>query len=200
MLFIATSISCVLKCVLPKMAEEIPPEITLDLLIHPWYGLSPIREDLYGVPSGYYRELQKILSQRNISSRMYADLLFNLYLDRFDAEAHNPQYRVIFVEDDRSYLRSKNDLLAQQAKEILGEKFIREAKFEYRVHLLDLLPEVVRCSKVNLRVYGEVSVLCVSAYSNFACASLSEAGLSFESRVLSKLCGDRVEGKEELLK
>ncbi len=182
------------------MTKEIPPEITLDLLIHPWYGLSPIREDPYGVPSGYYRELQKLLSERTISAGMYADLLFNLYLDRFDAEAHNPQYRVIFVEDDRSYLRSKNDLLAQQAKEILGKRFIREAKLEHSVHLLDLLPEVVGGSKVNLQVYGEVSFLCVSAYSDFACASLVEAGLSFESRILSKLCGDRVDGKEELLK
>lgn len=182
------------------MTEETPPEITLDLLVHPWYGLFPDRKDHYGIPPGRYSELRKLLSEKNISAGMYADLLFNLYLDRFDAEAHNPHYRVIFVEDDRSYLRSRNDLLAQQAKEILGKRFIREARFEYTVPLLDLLPEIVKFSKVNLQVYGEVSFLCVSAYSDFTCGSLSEAGLSFESRVLSKLCGDRVDGKEKLLR
>ncbi len=186
--------------IFPKMAPQTTTEITLDLLIHPWYGLSPFREDPYGVPSGYYRELQKLLSPRNISAELYADLLLFQYLDHFAASADNDQYRVIFVEDNRPYLRSRNDLLNQQAKEILGERFIREPRFERGVSLIDLLPEVVRSSKVNLQVYGEVSSLCVCAYSDFACASLSEAGLSFGSRTLFDLCGDRVEGKEELLR
>ncbi len=181
------------------MTEETTSEMTLDLLIHPWYGLSPIREDLYGVPPSFYCELRKILSERNISAGTYAGLLLFQYLDHFAAAADNDQYKIIFVEDNRSHLRFRNDLLERQAKDILGSRFIREPRLEFGVSLLDLLPEVVRSSKVNLRVYGELSVLCVSAYSDFACGSLSEAGLSFESRTLFDLCGDLVNGKEELL-
>ncbi len=180
------------------MKEETTPEITLDLLIHPWYGLSPDRRSHYGVNSAHYFEVQQLLSEKNISGGMYADILLFQFLDHFAVSADDPCYRVIFVEDDRSYLRSRNNLLEQQAQEILGTRFCREPRFESGVLLLDLLPEVVKSSKIHLRVYGEVSSMCVQAYYNFTCASLYEAGILVTSTILLDLCGDRIEGKEKL--
>lgn len=182
------------------MAQQTTTEITLDLLIHPWYGLSPDPRSSYGVPPHWYSNVRKLLSEKNISAGTYADILLFEYLDRFAASVDNEQYRVIFVEDDRPHLRSRNDLLEQHAKEIVGSRFIREKRVEPGVSLLDVLPTFVRGSKVHLQVYGEVSSLCVSAYSDFACDSLDKLGLSVSPIIINELCGDRVEGKEELLK
>ncbi len=180
------------------MTPQTTSEITLDLLIHPWYGLSPDCRSPYGNSPSWYREVRELLSHENISAGMYADILLLQYLDHFAVSVDDPHYRVIFVEDDRSYLRSRNNLLEQQAKEILGERFIREARVEAGVSLFDVLPEVVKSSKINLRVYGEVSFLCVSAYSDFASGSLEELGLSVTSTILPELCGDLIDGKEKL--
>ncbi len=175
-------------------------EITLDLLIHLWYGLSPDRRSSYGIPSALYRKVRKLLSERVVSAGTYADILFNLYLDHFAASVEDQQHRVIFVEDDRPHLRFRNNLLEQHAKEILGSRFIREKRVEAGVRLVDVLPEIVGSSKVHLQVYGEVSFLCVSAYSDFACGSLDQLGLSVTSTIVNELCGDKVEGKEKLLR
>ncbi len=42
--------------------------------------------------------------------------------------------------------------------------------------------------------------MCVNAFYNSARRSLEEVGLSVTSRILPELCGDRVEGKEKLLR
>ncbi len=182
------------------MAEEIPPEITLDLLIHPYYGFPYADSEHYGFQT-WYRDLIPLLSEKKISASRYVSVLTKLYFDRFSTHANNQQYRVIFVEYDFPAISDLNNSLETTGSVTLGSRFKRVSlrDFPVSVPVSQIFPEVLRCSKVTIESYGEVSFMCVEAYSNSARRSLDNAGLSVNGKILPELCGDRVEGKEELL-
>ncbi|MBI2102514.1 hypothetical protein HYT55_01645 [Candidatus Woesearchaeota archaeon] len=171
-------------------------EITLDLLIHPYYGFPYADRERRGVFQTWYRALIPFLSERKISASGYADALTQLYLNRFSMYADHEHYRVLLIKFNLGCALSES--LAARGCAILGSRFKTRTDLECPVP--QIFPEVLRSSKVTIEAFGEVSSVCVDEYSHLAYRSLSAVGLSVDCTIIPELCGDRVEGKEELFR
>ena len=127
-------------------------------------------------------------------------MLLQLYIHRLSRELNPASSRVIFLDSGQPHARYLGDRLEKEGCALLGDHFVRIDHFSFSLPVSTLFPEVVKDSEVFCNAYGEISFLCVSAFTDFALEDLWNAGVTAKSRIIPELCGDRVVGKEELFK
>ncbi|MDO8642839.1 MAG: hypothetical protein Q7R76_04630 [Candidatus Woesearchaeota archaeon] len=191
------------------MNNEQPPIESLDVLVHPFFGMrNPIPYDGEFLRTPYAKVGAFIQGQfpGDMPGHEYARLLEALWKERISTIAADPAHALLFVPYASSELLrgQKPTLLDEQtrslalfAKEQLGTRCIfglphleEEARHEV----------VQRCSPdatIPIHSYGEISYLCVLGETADLMTLLAVRGFQFEHHHRLDLCGDRIEGKRE---
>ncbi len=170
--------------------------ITLDLIVHPWFGINLFSKLPYGNHLEDYNVIAHVLKDHKINGEQYAHRLLNLYTNRIAQHAHNPEYHVMLIPFRRnlSFLHS----LQNNAQELLGSRFKCTNSPLINNSALTLYPQFTPGSHISINAYGEQALYCVA----IECYTLSDlynnAGIKTTQRVISELCGDLPDGKKEL--
>lgn len=192
------------------MSNEQPPQPieSLDVLVHPFFGMSrhvPYDGDFF---CGAYNSVGVFAQEHfpgHLPGHAYARLLAELWKERIRTIAPDPAHALLFVPYAGSGLMHYP--LTPQEEEIRNLALFAKGKLGNRCIIgLPRLEQqarqkvVQRCtpdSTLPIHSYGEISHLCVLGEVADLMTPLFIRGVQFEHHPHLELCGDRIEGKRE---
>lgn len=175
-----------------------PRQCTLDVLVHPWYGMPIYHQNRYGRSYLCYEKVQDFIKNQNLTSNSYAELLFCLYAQRVDALALNSLAGMSVV-----LLPIQRQVESLRAR---FEDYVKERLPSQRLNFVDegffgnaaKLPSFITSQDVvEVNVYGEISHICVQ--SHLGLLSNLAGRYPIQGRIVKELCGDLVDGKKDAL-